>query len=141
MRLEIPDHLTEAIRRAQTLAADGRLEDANAAYRALLEEVDEDAAHAVAVLHMWAIIIDDPQEKLAVNVEALRRADSAPDFPGPLRASLLANLGYSHVALGDRDAARSWYRQAREAAAGLADDDYGSMVRDGVERMLDSLGE
>src|SRR5688500_17242290 len=132
MRLEIPDHLTDENRRAQALAAKGRLEDANDAYRAHLEQLDKNPAQSATVLNMWAIIIDDPHEKLAVNQEALRRADNAPDFPGPLRASLLANLGYSQLTLGDHDAARSWYLQAREAAAGLADDDYGAMVRDGI---------
>lgn len=139
MSLDIPDHVTAEIRRAQALAVNGDVDGASAAYRALLEEVSSDAQQAVAVLHMWAIVIDDPHEKLAINEEALRRADEAADFPAPLRASLLANLGFSHQALGDTATARSWYLQARGAAAELADDDYGAMVREGIERQLELL--
>lgn len=141
MSLDIPDHVTAEIRRAQALAADGDVEGASVVYRHLLEQVNGVAEQAVAVLHMWAIIIKDPKEKLAINEDALRRADRAADFPAPLRASLLANLGYSHQALGDKGTARSWYLQASEAAAGLANDDYGAMVREGIERQLELLAE
>lgn len=98
MRLAIPDHVTAEIRRAQALAADGEVDAADAVFRALLEQVGDGPAQAVAVLHMWAIVIEDPHKKLAVNEEALRRADDDESFPAPLRASLLANLGFSHQA-------------------------------------------
>src|SRR5687767_560835 len=88
------------------------------AYCMLLDEVGDEPGQAVAVLHMWAIAVDDPAEKLAIDEEALRRADAAPDSPPLLRATLLANLRYSHLQLGDKDAARAWYLKARVAAAG-----------------------
>ena len=88
---------------------------------------------------MWAVATDDPQEKLALNEDALRRADAAAAFPPTLRASLLANLGFSHCELGDDVAARSWYLEARAAAADLPDDDYGRMVRAGIDAQLDRI--
>ena len=139
MSLDLPEPVLAEIRRAQSLAASGNAEGASDAYRALLDQVNGDAMQAVAVLHMWAVMVDDPQEKLALNEDALRRADAAPDFPPPLRASLFGNLGFSHRELGDDEAARSWYLEAKVAAAGLPDDDYGRMVRQGIDAQLDLL--
>src|SRR4051794_581389 len=100
MSLDIPDHLTAEIQRARARAAGGDAAGARGAYRGLPRRGDE-PVQAVAVLHMWAIVVEDPTEKLAINEEALLRADQAPGFPLPFRASLLANLGFSHQALGD----------------------------------------
>lgn len=125
-----------ALRAAGSLAAKGDNASAAAAYRALLDELGDDDYQAAAVLHMYAIVIDDPRQKLQVNEDALARAIRSDQFPPALFASLLANLGYSHRELGDVDEARSWYTKAKAAAAGLDNDDYGLQVRAGIEREL-----
>ena len=132
-----PDVLAE-IRRAQALAAEGDVAGAVAVYESLMAAVDDDDFHAASVAHMYAIVVDDPARKLEINEEALRRAERVTDgrFPEALHASLLANLGYSHLVLGEREAARHWYERAKEAAKGLDDDDYGRKVRAGIDGQL-----
>jgi len=143
MKLEISDETTTAIRVAQATAAAGDVAAAVRQYRELLDALGHDDYQSAAVAHMFALIVDDPEEKLAINEDALMRAQRVPDgrFPAPLFASLYANLGYSNIELGRVDLARAWYEQARVAAAGLDDDDYGRLVRSGIETQLGRLTE
>lgn len=141
MNLEIDDDVLTELRRAQALAADGHLAEALNAYEALLARLVERPYQAAAVAHMYALIVDDPHQKLQVNENALRFAESVPDdgFPPPLRATLYANIGYSHRELGDPDEARAWYLRAQQAADALDDDDYGRMMRAGIDNELRNL--
>jgi len=141
MNLEISAETTTAIRAAQATAAAGDVESAIRQYRELLDTLVHDDYQAAAVAHMFALIVEDPEEKLAINEDALERAQRVPDggFPAPLFASLYGNLGYSSMELGRMDIARTWYEQARLAAEDLDDDDYGRMVRSGIETQLDRL--
>jgi hypothetical protein len=139
MRLDIPDAVEAEIRRAQRLASAGDASGAEAAYRTLFDQVAHDTAQAVAVLHMWATVIEDPEAKLSMNEESLRRAEADPTFPSPLRATLLANIGYSHRLLGDEETAQRWYLEAKDAAARLGDDDYGASMRTAIDQQLASF--
>ncbi|MEY2473708.1 MAG: hypothetical protein QOK28_3037 [Actinomycetota bacterium] len=141
MAYDIDDWVLARIGIAKGLADDGKTDDARAAYRALLEDLRDDPRQAAGVLHMYAIVIDDLHEKLAINEEALRLADSVGDaFPFASKATLYANIGFSHEALGDSAAALDWYQQAKIAAAGLDNDDYGNMMRNGIDGILSRLG-
>lgn len=126
---------------AADLQRSGDLDGARAAYRALLDAPGTDDAGAAYVLHMLAVIVDDPQSKLDLNVESLERAESAgPEtFPIEMKASVFANIGYSHRALGDLDAARRWYEQAQSAADQLPDDEYGNFIRSSAQKALDAI--
>jgi tetratricopeptide (TPR) repeat protein len=140
MTNDIDEWVLERIGAAKSYADNGQRDDARLAYRALLDELRDDPGQAAAVLHMYAIVVDALHEKLAVNEESLRQAELAGDaFPSPLKATLYANIGYSHQALGDSAAALRWYQQAKAAAADLDDDDYGNMMRAGIDGILDRL--
>src|SRR5690349_5192612 len=74
MTLDLDTRVLDGIAEAKTLAADGNTAAAQRVYRELLAELDDDPRQAVCVLHMYAIVVDDLHEKLAINEEALRRA-------------------------------------------------------------------
>ena len=138
MKLDISDETMGSLRKAQELAAAGAVREAVTEYKRLLDSLADDYETA-AVAHMYALIVDDPSEKLAINEGALRAAERCGRFPPPLFASLYANIGYSKIELGDRDDARRWYEKAARSARDLDDDDYGRMVRAGIENQLRSL--
>jgi tetratricopeptide (TPR) repeat protein len=140
MAYDIDEWVLNRIGAAKALAEDGKAEDARSAYMSLLDDLRDDPRQAAGVLHMYAIVVDDVHKKLAINEEALRLADSVGDaFPFAAKATLYANIGFSHEALGDSAAALNWYQQARVAAAGLDDDDYGNMMRNGIDGILERL--
>jgi tetratricopeptide (TPR) repeat protein len=140
MTHDIDEWVLDRIGAAKALADDGKMEDARSAYVALLDDLRDDPRQAAGVLHMYAIVVDDLHEKLAINEEALRLADSVGDaFPFALKATLYANIGFSHATLGNSAAAVDWYQQAKIAAAGLDDDDYGNMMRTGIDGTLERL--
>ena len=142
MTLNISDDTKAGIGAAKALEAAGDVNGAIRRYEALLESLADNPYEAAVVLHMLAIPVEDPARKLAVNEEALRRAEQVPDngFPRPMFASLYANVGYSKLALGDLDAARDFYRKAEAVAAGLDDDDYGNQIRSEIQKRLADLG-
>ncbi|MEY2426460.1 MAG: hypothetical protein QOI61_2032 [Actinomycetota bacterium] len=141
MTHDIDDWVLDRIGVAKALADDRNAEGARSAYVALLDDLRDDPRQAAGVLHMYAIVVDDLHEKLAINEEALRLADSVGDaFPFASKATLYANIGFSHQSLGDNAAATYWYQQAKVAAAGLEDDDYGNMMRNGIDGILQRLG-
>lgn len=139
MKLDISDETMTSIRKAQGLAAAGNIAEAMSEYRQLLDSLADNDYEASAVGHMYALIVDDPTEKLAINEQALRSAEICDGFPPQLFASLYGNIGYSKIELGDRHDARRWYEKAAVAANGLDDDDYGRMVRAGIASQLQSL--
>ncbi len=137
--------LTKDIRAGLTAAADlrrsGDMDGARATYRALLDAPTTDDAGATHALHMLAVIVDDPQSKLDLNVESLERAERAgpENFPVEMKASIYANIGYSYQALGDLDEARAWYQRAQAASNQLPDDEYGNFIRENAQKALDAL--
>jgi hypothetical protein len=139
MTLDIPAATRSAIQQAGALAAGGDMVGAEAAYKALLHSVADDDYQSAAVGHMYAVIVSDPRTKLEINEEALARAEKSDRFPVALFASLYGNVGFSHVALGNRTEARRWYLKAQDAARGLDDDEYGTMVRQSISDHLDAL--
>src|SRR5579884_1356574 len=121
MRLELKESVRASITAAQAHADGGDLQAAVSAYQQLLAGLDEDPVGASAVLHMYALIVNEPRTKLELNLESINRAVAAGPsvMPVPLRATLMANAGYSCLELGDRHSARTWYLLAQEAAGGL----------------------
>jgi hypothetical protein len=139
--IELASHVEAGLLDAANLQRAGDMDGARAKYLALLDDADTDDAGAAYVLHMLAVIVDDPKTKLDLNLDSLARAESAgPDtFPLAMQASLFANVGYSHLALGERDEARRWYVRAQQAAEQLPDDDYGKMIRENAQRAIEKL--
>ena len=139
MNLDLPEAVLTAIRDANRHASAGDPEAAEAAYQKLLQIVGDDDYQAAAVLHMYAVVVQDPERKIHLNLDALDHAESAENFPPALFASLYGNIGYSYLEAGDHAQARVWYGKAEAAASGLDDDDYGRMVRDGISSNLAAL--
>ena len=131
MQLDLSPTTQAAIRTAQRLIEDGDVPAALAVYDELLRAVGDDHCEATAVLHVRALILEDPAERLWANEAALQRAELG-DLPESVRATLYANVGASHHALGHRAEARRWYERALAAADDPA-------LRDGVESQLSRL--
>lgn len=141
MNHDLDERVLAGIAEARALASDGNLEGEKDTYRRLLDGLDDDPKQAAGVLHMFAVIEDDLDAKLALNEDALQRAEtlSKEEFPEPLRATLYANIGWSHHSLGNSEDAVRWYERAQAAARGLDDDEYGRMMRDGIDTILTKL--
>ena len=139
--MNISGETTAGIGAAKAFEAASDVDSAIQRYEALLESLANNDHDAAVVLHLLAIAVEDPVRKLALNEEALRRAEAVPDsgFPKQMFASLYANVGYARIGLGDLDAARECYRKAETIAAALDDDDYGRMVRSEIQKRLADL--
>lgn len=139
--IELTKQLEEGLMAAADMQRSGDLDGARAKYRALLTDPTTDDAGAATVLHLLAVIVEDSQSKLELNIESLERAEKAgpAKFPVEMTASIFANIGYSHRGLGDLEEARRWYMRARQTADELPDDDYGKSLRENTQRELDAL--
>ena len=133
----IDDLIAEGAR----LRAEQREDEALAVYvRAweVAEDLDDDVLR-VAASHMIGVVEPDPERKLEWNLVSLRCADAldartaADCYP-----TIHANIGWSLLALGDRDRAREHYEVAKTFATAL-DGDYGNATRAGIDGMLKVL--
>jgi len=149
------DPVMAAIASAQTLAVAGERVAARAAFQQLWEQVgpEGDPLHVVSIGHYLADLQEDPAEELRWDLLALAAADSLTDSRAQrYHASLQVSGFYPSLHLNvaadyhrlNRDAEAR--RHVESAAAALADarlgpDGYGSMIRDGIERLRAELGE
>jgi hypothetical protein len=146
----------------QTLARIGRGVELHhhrgerAAARRLFAEIwDEiggeqgDPLHVCVLAHSMADVQDDVHEELLWDLRALAAADQLTDTRVaqagvPLTAaglypSLHLNLCECYHKLGDDDRAREHLRRAEAGLADLGDDDYGRLIRDGLQRLTRQL--
>lgn len=102
------------------------------------ESLDDDLLR-VAASHMVAVVEADLAKKLEWNLVSLGCVERLhPSVAGDCYPTVLANIGYSYLALGNRDLARTYYERAREYAVHL-DGEYGESIRSGVDGMLGVL--
>lgn len=100
-------------------------------------EVATDAFEACIAAHYVARHQPSPEETLRWNQVALRLAQAAiDDRSSSFFASLLLNLGHSYEVLGNAKQAKQYYEYAMERAKVLPPDQYGNMVRDGIQKGL-----
>ncbi|SDF41441.1 hypothetical protein SAMN05216553_101521 [Lentzea fradiae] len=110
-----------------------------------------DPLHVCVLAHSMADVQDDVREELVWDLRALAAADSVSAESAAragvtlpvagLYPSLHLNVGECYRKLGDLARAREHLDLARETIGVLADDDYGRLVRGGLEdleRKLDS---
>ena len=133
MQLDLSPATQAALRTAQRLIDDDDLPAALAVCDELLRSLADDHREATAVLHVRALAVTDPAEKLWANEAALHRAELA-GLPEAVRATLYANVAWSHHALGHLADARRWYERAHAAA-----DATDVALRRGVEEQLARL--
>lgn len=126
------------------------------AARRLFEEIwDEiggeegDPLQRCTLAHAMADVQDDPNEELIWDQRALaaapliteeRVAEAGVSLPvAGLYPSLHLNLSECYRKLGDLDRAREHLKHAQDTIGALADDDYGRLIRDGLEKVAEGL--
>ncbi len=108
-----------------------------------------DPFHRCALAHAMADAQDDVHEELLWDLRALAAADLLTDeraarggVAGPVAGfypSLHLNLGECYRKLGQADQACEHLRRGRASADALGNDDYGQMLKAGLDRLADRL--
>ena len=108
-----------------------------------------DPLHVCVLAHAMADVQDDVHQELLWDQRALAAAGSLTDdrltqagVPMPVAAlypSLQLNLGECYRKLGDLDRARECLQQARAGIGALGDDDYGRLIRSGLDQLAQQL--
>ncbi|MFI6297101.1 tetratricopeptide repeat protein [Nonomuraea sp. NPDC050790] len=132
----------------------GRREAARDLFARVWEDIGGergDPLHVCVLAHSMADVQDDVREELAWDLRALAAADLLTEervgqagvmLPvAGLYPSLHLNLSECYRKLGDLDRAREHFHQARARIGVLDDDGYGRLVRGGLERLAEQLGE
>ncbi|MFG2075542.1 hypothetical protein [Nonomuraea maritima] len=128
------------------------------AARELFEQVWDDIGgeqgdplHVCVLAHSMADVQDDVREELMWDLRALAAADLITDervaeagvtlSVAGLYPSLHLNVSDCCLRLGEFDRARQHLERARAQIGALGDDEYGRLIRGGLERVADQLGE
>jgi hypothetical protein len=132
----------------------GRRDAAREVFAQVWEDIggeQGDPLHVCVLAHSMADVQDDVHQELMWDLRALAAADlltdervaqaGVPLTVAGLYPSLHLNLGECYRRLGDVDRARAHLRQARDRIGALGDDGYGRLIRGGLERLADRLGE
>jgi hypothetical protein len=132
----------------------GRAGERDAARRRLIAMWDDlgadgDALHRCSVAHFLADLQDDVREELLWDERALSAAQDLTDgraqeqhavlFVRGLQPSLQLSLADDHRRLGDPVRAREHVALAEAALDELPDDDYGRLIRSGVDLVREAL--
>ena len=142
------DPVMQRISEALNLYNAGRRAEAREAFATIWSEIEEgDAFHQCALAHYMADAQDDPKDELEWDRRALAAADrivkERPDAAGltvlSFYPSLHLNLADVMRRTSDTDGAKKHLQLARQASDALADDHYGQMIRDGIERLAKRL--
>jgi tetratricopeptide (TPR) repeat protein len=151
------DDVTQRIKAALELRFSGEQASARRRLTEIWEEMSPtgNPIQLCSVAHHLADLQDDVDTELAWDLLALRAADSItdahraalPSIPtNTVYPSLHINLGEDYRKLGNLEKAREHLAQAREALtecgdfAGMGpDDEYGKLIRSGLERLAGLL--
>jgi hypothetical protein len=108
-----------------------------------------DPLHVCVLAHSMADAQDDVREELAWDLRALTAAAliteervaqaGVPYSAAGLYPSLHLNVCDCYRKLGDLDRAREHLRQARATIGALADDEYGRLIRGGLDQLAEQL--
>jgi hypothetical protein len=108
-----------------------------------------DPLHVCVLAHAMADVQDDVRQELLWDLRALAAADLLTEdrlaqagVPLPvagLYPSLHLNLGECYRKLGDLGRARDHLERARAGIDELSDDEYGRLIRGGLERLAQQL--
>ncbi|GAA1755968.1 hypothetical protein [Nonomuraea bangladeshensis] len=132
----------------------GQREAARDLFAEIWEDIggeEGDPLHICVLAHAMADVQDDVHEELVWDLRALAAVGQVTDerlagagvalSVAGLYPSLHLNLTECYRKLGDLDRAREHLRQARAEIGRLGDDDYGRLIRGGLERLEQQLGE
>ncbi|GII80787.1 hypothetical protein Sru01_57690 [Sphaerisporangium rufum] len=132
----------------------GEREAAREAFARIWEDIggeQGDPLHVCVLAHSMADVQDDVRQELMWDLRALAAADLVTDERAAeagvtlsvagLYPSLYLNVADCHRKLGDLDRAREYLRKAQAEIGVLADDGYGRLIRGGLARLAEELGE
>jgi hypothetical protein len=130
----------------------GRREEARLILSRIWEEIGGergDPLHVCVLAHSMADVQDDVHQELAWDQRALAAAGTLTDertgqagvaLPvAGLYPSLHLNLADCYRKIGDLDSARRHLHHARAGIDALGDDEYGRLIRDGLDRLTRQL--
>jgi len=126
----------------------GRRAEAREAFMQLWDEVgDGDPFHQCILAHYMADAQDDPEQELEWDRRALAAADRiSRERPDTASLTILSFYPSLHVNLADVlhrtgriEEARKHLTLAQQSTGALADDAYGQMIRNGIERLATRL--
>lgn len=110
-----------------------------------------DPLHVCVLAHSMADVQDDVRQELMWDLRALTAADlitddqvaqaGVPLSVAGLYPSLHLNLSECYRKLGDLDRAREHLQQARAGIGALGDDEYGQLIKNGLERVAEQLND
>ena len=148
----ITDPTIIRIGEAVQLSHSGEREAARLLFDDLWDEIGGDQGdplHRCTLAHAMADVKDDVHQELLWDERALAAADELTDahvaqagvaLPvAGLYPSLHLNLSECHRKLGDLDRAREHLRKAEETIDALGDDEYGRLIRNGLEQIAAQL--
>ncbi|MFB7629536.1 hypothetical protein ACFC0M_01100 [Streptomyces sp. NPDC056149] len=146
------DPLITRIGQAMQLSHSGEREAARRQFAEIWDEIggeQGDPLQRCVLAHAMADVQDDAHEELIWDQRALAAAGLVTDarvaqagVPVPvagLYPSLHLNLSECHRKLGDLDRAREHLQRARETIGALGDDEYGRLIRKGLEQATERL--
>jgi hypothetical protein len=130
----------------------GEREAARVLFAEIWEDIggeDGDPLHRCTLAHAMADAQDDVRQELVWDQRALAAADLLTDArlaqagltlsAAGLYPSLHLNLSECFRKLGDLGRAREHLRHAQDTIGALGDDEYGQMIREGLERLTEQL--
>ncbi|MEU1527329.1 hypothetical protein ABZ413_34575 [Nocardia rhamnosiphila] len=148
----ITDPTLLRIGEAAQLNHSGEREAARLLFAEIWEEIggeDGDPLRRCTLAHSIADAQEDVQQELAWDLRALAAADQLTDADltqsgvtlsvAGLYPSLHLNLSDCYLKLGDLDRAREHLRHAQNTIGALGDDEYGQLIKDGLEQLTEKL--
>lgn len=148
----ITDPTIVRIGEAVQLSHQGEREAARLLFTEIWDEIggeQGDPLHVCTLAHAMADVQDDVRQELVWDQRALAAADLLTDarvaqagmtLPvAGLYPSLHLNLSECYRKLGDLDRAREQLQQAQATISTLGDDEYGQMIKEGMERIAEQL--
>ncbi|MFC5750462.1 hypothetical protein [Actinomadura rugatobispora] len=110
-----------------------------------------DPLHVCVLAHAMADVQDDVHQELMWDMRALAAADLVTDervaqagvtlSVAGLYPSLHLNMSECYRKLDDFGRAREHLQQARAGIGALGDDEYGQLIKGGLERLAEQLGD
>jgi hypothetical protein len=148
----ITDPTILRIGQAVQLCHSGKREAARRQFAEIWDEIGGehgDPLQRCTLAHAMADVQDDVREELLWDQRALAAADLITDARiaeagvsvsvAGLYPSLQLNIAECYRKLDDLDRARAHLARARETIGALGDDEYGQLIRDGLEQVAERL--